>query len=253
MISKVLDANSNAIVVIQSGTQCEMPWIAKAPALVQAFYGGNETGTGIASLLFGKHCPSSKLSLTFPERLEDVPSHPFFPGRDGHAFYNEEVFVGYRGMMSKPLIGCFGHGLSYTTFSLDKPKVGKVNVDVSKKTISLKVDDDVKNTGDKFTGAEIVQCYISPPKDTPLPRPERELAGFARIELKPGESGTASMELERGAFSYFHPLKRLDESAEDGCWVVQPGKYTIHIGTSLMDIKYSEEVNIEKGFHWMGL
>jgi beta-glucosidase len=221
--------------------------------LVQAFYGGNETGAGIASLLFGHHCPSSKLPLTFPTKLEDVPSHPFFPGRDGHAVYNEDVFVGYRGMMDKPLIACFGHGLSYTTFSISQPKLGKVELDKAEKTASLSIEVEVKNTGDNYTGAEVVQCYISPPKETPLPRPIRELAAFEKITLKPGESGKVKLSLDRGAFSYFHPSKRLTESAPDGCWVVQPGKYTIHIGTSLMDVKHSQEVEVAEGFHWMGL
>lgn len=270
MIKQVLEANSNSVVVIQSGTQCEMPWYGLTKAVVQvlllymhilsrlsllcqAFYGGNESGNGIASVLFGEHNPSAKLPLTFPHKLEDVPSHPYFPGVNGKSLYNEDVFVAYRSLISKtpptPVLASFGHGLSYTTFEISNAVVSEPKYDASAGSLGLSIKVSVKNTG-KIAGGEVVQCYISSSK-CPLPRPAMELAAFGKVHLEAGESKTVEMTLDRGAFSYWNDTAKYGDVI--GSWAVEKAIYTVMIGNSLDNLTLSKEVIVEEGFTWLGL
>lgn len=272
LIERVLEANSNVCVVVQSGTPCEMPWSSRVPAIVQvglaattmdsrkadtlccfswqAFYGGNAGGLAIGDVLFGRANPSAKLPVSFAHRLEDNPSHPFYPGPHGKSLYQEDIFVGYRGlaMRNTPVLGCFGHGLSYTTFDISKARSVAQQVEPNDKRLSIEVEVDVRNTGSDREGAEVVQLYVKPPTTISLPRPARELADFAKVSLAPGESKTARFKLERDAFSYWFSI---DETR--GYWKVDAGKYELKFGTSSEDIKQVLVLEIETGFEWQGL
>jgi beta-glucosidase len=204
----------------------------------------------IGDILFGHANPSAKLPVSFAHRLEDNPSHPFYPGPHGKSLYQEDIFVGYRGlaMRSTPVLGCFGHGLSYTTFNVSNARNGVQNVEVDRKSVSIEVEVDVQNTGNDRPGAEVVQVYVKPPSTTAVPRPARELADFQKVHLAPGESKAAKFKLERDALSYWFSV-----SETEGHWKVDAGKYEIEFGTSSEDIKQVLVVNIETGFEWQGL
>ncbi len=233
VISALAEANENLIVVNISGNAVAMPWIDKVPAVVQAWYLGSEAGNSIADVLSGVANPSGKLPFTFPVALEDCPAHSAgeYPGtkrNDGiwDIEYKEGIFVGYRWYEKeniKPLFA-FGHGLSYTEFSY-----GKASADSKSMTGdgSITVSLDITNTG-KTTGKEVVQLYISDMKSS-LPRPEKELKDFRKIELEPGETATVTFTIEKEDLSYFDPEKH--------DWVAEPGKFKALIGSASDDIR----------------
>ena len=233
VISALAEANENLIVVNISGNAVAMPWIDKVPAVVQAWYLGSEAGNSIADILSGVANPSGKLPFTFPVALEDCPAHSAgeYPGtkrNDGiwDIEYKEGIFVGYRWYEKeniKPLFA-FGHGLSYTEFSY-----GKASADSKSMTGdgSITVSLDITNTG-KTTGKEVVQLYISDMKSS-LPRPEKELKDFRKIELEPGETATVTFTIEKEDLSYFDPEKH--------DWVAEPGKFKALIGSASDDIR----------------
>ncbi|KAI0700577.1 glycoside hydrolase family 3 protein [Cytidiella melzeri] len=243
LISSVINANPNTVVVNQSGTPVEMPWIDSAHTLLQAFYGGNEVGNGIADVLFGKVNPAGKLSLTFPKRLEDNPSYPSFSTRTqdhGKVLYNEGIFVGYRGYEIKnvtPLFP-FGFGLSYTTFEYSSLQLSSVSSD-GRFTVTFTI----KNVG-KVEGREVAQVYISDPGPS-LPRPKKEMHGFVKVALKPGESKTVSVDLNKYALSFFDERK--------GKWVAEAGVTEVAVGGSSVNLALRGKVELEKGFTWLGL
>ncbi|GLB34071.1 putative glycosyl hydrolase 3 family protein [Lyophyllum shimeji] len=195
LVWEVLVANPNTVVVNQSGTPVSMPWVEQASTVLQAFYGGNELGNGLADVLFGKVNPSGKLPLTFPKRLEDSPSYPSFGDRGqeyGKILYNEGIFVGYRGFEIKKLAPLFpfGFGLSYTQFeytSLDASIISPAG--------DFTISFDVKNTG-QVHGREVAQIYITDQQSS-LPRPIKELKGFVKADLKPGETKRIEHALDR--------------------------------------------------------
>ena len=218
-----------------------MPWIDKVPAVVQAWYLGSEAGNSIADVLSGVANPSGKLPFTFPVALEDCPAHSAgeYPGtkrNDGiwDIEYKEGIFVGYRWYEKeniKPLFA-FGHGLSYTEFSY-----GKASADSKSMTGdgSITVSVDITNTG-KTTGKEVVQLYISDMKFS-LPRPEKELKDFRKIELEPGETSTVTFTIEKEDLSYFDPEKH--------DWVAEPGKFKALIGSASDDIRAEISFTLE--------
>lgn len=219
----------------------------------QAFYGGNETGSGIASVLFGEHNPSAKLPLSFPLQLEDVPSHPFFPGTNGNSLYNEDVFVAYRSYVSKkpetPVLAAFGHGLSYTSFEISEPTVKVTEEDAKAKKLAATVEVTVKNTG-KVAGAEVVQVYLSSTKSS-LPRPALELAGFGKIHLEPGKSGKVVINLTRDLFSYWDDAQACGKAT--GSWVVEAADYIVRVGNSSANLPYARTITVKERFTWLGL
>ncbi|KAJ5953684.1 hypothetical protein N7454_000580 [Penicillium verhagenii] len=180
LIDAVLDANPNAIVVVQSGTPVAMPWASKAKAVIQAWYGGNELGNAIADVIFGKVNPSGKLPMTFPKVMQDNPAFLNFNANDGRVLYGEDIFVGYRfyEKMEKEPQFAFGHGLSYTTFKLS-------DLEVSPSDVQLVV----QNTGTR-QGAEVVQVYVAPVQSDTC-RPVKELKAFSKVALAPGGSKTS--------------------------------------------------------------
>ncbi|KAF8325854.1 glycoside hydrolase superfamily [Cantharellus anzutake] len=196
----VLAANRNTVVVVQSGTPVEMPWVDKAASLLQAFYGGNEVGHGISDVVFGKVNPSGRLPLSFPIRLEDNPTSLNFGGRN--VYYGEGIFVGYRHYeaLKKKALFPFGFGKSYTTFDYSDASVSATKFG-PKDTVIVSVK--VTNTGPR-AGREVVQVYVHDVVST-LQRPPKELRGFTKTAvLQPGESENVSIGLDHLAFGFFN-------------------------------------------------
>ncbi|KAF7975113.1 hypothetical protein HWV62_10399 [Athelia sp. TMB] len=243
LVSAVLAADPKAVIVNQSGTPVAMPWVDEAPTLVQAFYGGNELGNGLADVLFGKVNPSAKLALTFPKRLEDSPAYPGFgPHGESHGkiVYNEGIYVGYRSFEQRKLAPLFpfGHGLSYTTFAYSGVAVTPISA-----TGDFSVSFSIENTGN-VVGAEVAQVYIADPQSS-LPRPPKELKGFTKVELKPGEKKEVTVKLGRDAISFY------DDRAMH--WVAEKGTFEVLVAASSEDVKLKGETVLEKGFTWTGL
>lgn len=233
VISALAAANKNLVVVNISGNAVAMPWLDKVPAVVQDWYLGSEAGTSLAAVLSGDVNPSGRLPFTFPVRLEDVPAHSLgeYTGERSNDTvdikYNESIFVGYRWADKqkkvKPLFA-FGHGLSYTTFEYGKPVADSKTL-TADGTLTVKVT--VKNTGNR-EGQEVVQLYISDKKSS-LPRPVKELKGFKKVKLAPGEEKEVSFTIDKEALSFFDDAKH--------AWVAEPGKFEAIVAASAADIK----------------
>lgn len=239
LISKVLKANPKAAIVLQSGTPVTMPWVDQASALVQAWYGGNETGNAIADVLFGKFNPSGKLSLSFPHRLEDNPAFLNYRSERGRVLYGEDIYVGYRfyDKVKRPALFPFGHGLSYTTFGLSDLSVSATN-----STISVKVN--VSNSGSR-AGAEVVQVYIKAHAPS-IHRPPKELAGFQKVFLEAGETKDVQVEMDkRYAISFW------DEGRD--AWIAEKGGYGVLVGTSSQGRFLEEKIEEGQTWWWTGL
>lgn len=227
LIGALVKANPNLAVVLVTGNAVAMPWVKQVPAIVEAWYSGTEAGHALASVLFGDVNPSGKLPFTFPAKLADNSAHALgeYPG-ETDITYNESIFVGYRyadKQKAKPLFP-FGHGLSYTTFEYGKVTADKKTMGVDEQiTFTLTV----KNSGTR-EGAEIVQLYIGDLKSS-LPRPIKELKGFAKVNLKPGEEQTISFTINKEALSFY------DDKA--GEWVAEPGRFEALVGASAGDIR----------------
>ena len=233
LIAALAKANKNLIVVNVSGNAVAMPWADDVPAIMQAWFLGSEAGNAIAAVLTGDVSPSGKLPFTFPAKLEDVAAHSLnaYTGERKRGIvdieYKESIFVGYRWAdkhTDKEPLFPFGHGLSYTTFDYGKPRVdAKSMFPDGKVTVSVRV----KNTG-KRTGQETVQLYVSDKKAS-LPRPVKELKGFQKVTLAPGEEKEVSFIVTREALSFFDDRKH--------AWVAEPGTFEALIGASATDIR----------------
>ncbi|KUY21422.1 glycosyl hydrolase [Elizabethkingia miricola] len=242
LISALAKANKNLAVVLVSGNAVAMPWVKEVPAIVQGWYLGSEAGNALAAVLAGDANPSGKLPFTFPVKLEDNAAHQMgeYPGNKEelaagkgkdqknpiNITYNEGIFVGYRWHDTKnikPLFS-FGHGLSYTTFEYGKVRADKTQM-VQDGKITFTVS--IKNTG-KREGAEVAQLYISDLKSS-VPRPAKELKGFEKINLKPGEQKEVSFTIDKSALSFF--------DAATHQWVAEPGEFEALVGASSSDIK----------------
>ena len=238
LIEAVLDANPDAVVVIMGGAPVEMDWLHKAKAVVWYYYAGLEGATAVAEVLTGKVNPSGKLPETFPKHTEDNYSVKLGEfGKSDRVEYKDGVFVGYRYYVSHNIETnfCFGHGLSYTNFSLGRPAVhcegGKVIISAM-----------LRNTGAR-KGKETVQLYITPPQGR-VERPVMELKAFRKKALEPEEEKRLEFILDKKSFSYY------DEQLHDYC--IEPGEYKISLGMSVLDIRQSLTVrySCEKGFEY---
>jgi beta-glucosidase len=226
LLQRVIAANPRTIVVLLGGGPVEMgAWLARAPALLYAWYPGMEGGSALARVLFGDVSPSGKLPCTFPARLEDSPAHALgaYPGKGGVVRYEEGLLVGYRWFDAKsvePLFP-FGHGLSYTRFEYSNLRLA------GGKDAALTVEFDVTNAGGR-EGAEVAQVYVGDVKAS-LPRPPKELKGFAKVSLKPGERRRVSIPLGRSAFAFYDPERR--------AWVAERGDFRVMVGSSSRDVR----------------
>lgn len=233
LIEAVAEAQENVVVVLHNGSAIEMPWIDKVKAVLEVYLGGQAVGSATSNIIFGKVNPSGRLAESFPLRLEDTPSYLTFGGEKDSSIYTEGVFVGYRYYSSKKqeVLFPFGFGLSYTTFDYQNLRV---STDTLKDTEKLTVSVDVSNIG-SVAGKEVVQLYVSP-QNSRLIRPVRELRGFDKIALEPGETKTVTFELDNRAFAYW------DTEIHD--WYVEDLTYLISFGRSVEDPIISTEVRV---------
>lgn len=253
LITRVLQANSNAVIVIQSGTPVTMPWAAQTKALVHAWFGGNEGGNGIADVLYGDVNPSAKLPLSFPADLQDTPSFLNFRSERGRVLYGEDIYVGYRFYDKTPRRAVplfpFGHGLSYTRFARSELRVDCAPEASSSPRLAdgepLTVSLTVANTGDR-AGAEVVQVWIAAPVvDGSIGRPVRELKGFAKVFLEPGETRRVEVVVEKKlATSFWDEMRH--------CWVSEKGVYRVLVtgtGADVLDGSFA----VHSTRYWLGL
>ncbi|HXJ18118.1 MAG TPA: glycoside hydrolase family 3 C-terminal domain-containing protein, partial [Candidatus Polarisedimenticolia bacterium] len=244
LIEKIAALNKHTVVVVTSGGSVDMrDWLDRVPALLEAWYSGQEGGTALAQILFGEANPSGRLPVTFERRWEDNPVHDSYYPEAGtnEVAYKEGVFVGYRGYErngTRPLFP-FGYGLSYTTFRYQhlsvRPVASGTAKDSSRRSaLRYEVSFDVTNTGSR-DGADVAQVYVGE-SNPPLPRPAKELKGFARVNLRAGATRKVKIVLNSRAFAYF------DSAAHD--WRVDPGKFTISVGESVDQIRLKSVVSL---------
>jgi beta-glucosidase len=237
VIEALAEANKNLVVVNISGNAVAMPWVDKVPAIVQDWYLGSEAGNSLADVLVGDVNPSGKLPFTFPVAYEDGPLKTVeqYPGVDQgrtggveaydvpifEMTYSEGVFVGYRWYDTKNIkpLFAFGHGLSYTTFEFGEAKVNKASM-TQDGEVTVTVD--VKNTG-KVAGAEVVQLYIAD-HEASVERPTKELKGFSKVYLEPGQAAQVSFTIKKDALSFFDAQKHE--------WVAEKGKFSALVGSA---------------------
>jgi beta-glucosidase len=245
LVEAVAAANPRTVVVLKDGSAVLMPWLDQVPAILDAWYPGEEDGNAVAAVLFGDVNPSGKLPLTFPRRASDTacPAPAQYPGDakvDGYdrvAHYTEGIFVGYRWFDAKPVepLFPFGYGLSYTTFSFRKLSVSSRRFSPDNPAETLGVDFDVTNTG-KREGAEVAQLYIGKPSSSAVPEPPKELAGFQKVDLQPGQTRHVHLTLDARSFSHW------DSGTHS--WKIGPGTYRIMIGASSRDIRLTSQVTV---------
>jgi beta-glucosidase len=232
LVEAVLAVNRRTIVVLTNGAPYALPWIDHAPALVEAWLGGEEGPGALARILFGDAQPSGRLPVTFPRRLEDTPAYPYYQGGDT-AVYGEGLFVGYRHFdrAAAPPLFPFGHGLTYTAFiysDLVAPERVKVGAPVE-------IVFTLTNSG-RRPGQETTQLYVRP-RGPSVERPVKELKGFAKVGLAPGERRDVRLTLDARAFSFWDPARH--------AWIAEPGAYDILICASAADIELQATVRLE--------
>ena len=234
LIEAVAGANPNTVVVLHNGSPVEMPWLGKVKAVLEAYLGGQAVGIATVRLLYGDANPCGHLAETFPVKLSDNPSYLYYGGEGDEADYREGVFVGYRYYDKKemPVLFPFGFGLSYTTFACSNLRLSGAKI-TDQETLTAAVT--VTNTGSR-AGKTVVQLYVGDRESTVL-RPIRELKGFEKVELQPGESRDVTFTLDKRAFAYWN--------AAIHDWHVETGAFTIEVGQSSRDIEVSGEVTVE--------
>lgn len=272
LVSAVAAVNDNTIVVLNTGSVVHVPWRDEVGAILQAWFGGQAAAEATADILFGRAEPGGRLPTTFPVRQEHNPSHGNFPVENGVVRYGEGVLVGYRWYEHRLLDVAypFGHGLSYTTFEIGTPKVSATTFTEAMASIgdTITVSVPVTNTGER-TGSHVVQVYVAPPPttntDSGLPsvtRPPKELKGFAKVSLDPGESATVTIALDSRAFAHWNTCDpswsemlesygpklgqfRLPAVDPEPGWVIAPGTYHIEVGGSSAEITAREPVECD--------
>jgi beta-glucosidase len=252
LVAAVAAANPHTIVVLKTGTAVLMPWVDKVPAILEAWYPGEEDGNAVAAVLFGDVNPSGKLPLTFPKQLADLPANTpeQYPGVDGVVHYSEGIFVGYRHYDAKNITPLFpfGYGLSYTTFSYtnltitthNKPAdtvyIGNPYKFFSKPAVDVEFD--VTNTGNR-AGKEIVQLYLGLPLAPDVPQPPLELKHFAKVPLQPGQTAHIRFELDGQSLACWDD--------DDYAWTVLPGTYRVMVGASSRNTPLAGSFTVRPG------
>lgn len=234
LIREVLKVKPDTVVVLHNGSPVETPWADDAAAVLEMYLGGQGVGEACDRILYGEVNPSGRLAETFPVRLEDTPCYMFYPGDGKKAVYGEGIFVGYRYYDTKkiPVRWAFGHGLSYTEFRYSNLRVGN-GILKDKETLSVSVD--ITNAGSR-EGKEVVQMYISDRNGTSV-RPEKELKGFAKVSLQPGEAKTVRFEICPRDLAYY------EEEIHD--WYAPAGTYRVLIGHASDDIVLEADIEYQ--------
>ena len=218
LINKVVEANPNSVVVINTGSPISMPWIKETKAILQSWFPGQEFGNALYDILFGETNPSGKLPTTFPMKLDDTPAYSHYPGENLQMDYLEEIYVGYRWYEKekiKPLFP-FGFGLSYTSFEYSNLRI----IPPKKEDSAIAFSVTVSNTGDA-QGKEVVQCYVGV-QNSSVERALKELKKFSKVDLNSGESKELIFELSERDLSYWNEDKK--------SWSVEPAEYKIYVG-----------------------
>jgi beta-glucosidase len=233
LVEKLAAAHEKVVIVLSNGSPVEMPWVNDVQSILEGYLGGQAGAGAIADILYGKINPSGKLAETFPLKLEDNPSHPYFPSGPATVEYRESIYVGYRyyDTVAHKALFPFGHGLSYTSFEYSDLKLKQAQgADGEAVIVNLKVE----NTG-RVAGQEIVQVYVRDVESTVF-RPAKELKGFAKVALKPGEETEVTIELDRRAFAFY------DVDQRD--WIVEAGDFEILVGASSQDIRLADTMQL---------
>ena len=263
LVARVLDVHPDAVVLVNAGAPVSMPWADRARTIAQVWFGGQEAGNAVVDVLTGAADPGGRLPTTIPVRLEHNPSYGNFPPEHGEIRYGEGVLVGYRWYEARhlPTRFPFGHGLSYSSFSIGAPRLSSTTWEPGSTVV---VEVDVTNTGDR-SGCEVVQCYVAP-LASKVARPPKELKAFAKVSLEPGATTTVRLELDGRSFAYWSvhdPVSaelasRLQtwltassppsDTGESSGWVVDAGTYELHVGRSSADIAHVAEVVVPSEF-----
>ncbi|MGO9875545.1 MAG: glycoside hydrolase family 3 protein [Acidimicrobiia bacterium] len=226
LVRALAAVNPRTVVVVNAAAPIAMDWADEVGAVMQCWFAGQEWGHALADVISGDVTPSGKLPTTLPVRIEDTPAYTNYPGERGQVRYGEGVFVGYRWYDARRLAPrfCFGHGLSYTTFTLGPPQVSATELRATQLVDGerVRVVVSVRNTGTR-RGAEVVQCYVHDVQSS-VARPPQELKAFAKVWLDAGATAETTLELDRRAFAFW------DVDTDD--WVVEPGEFELRIGTS---------------------
>ncbi|GGR64347.1 glycosyl hydrolase [Deinococcus seoulensis] len=238
LVDAVLAANPNTVVVLQTGGPVAMPWLDRVPAVLQAWFPGQEAGHAIADVLYGHAEPGGRLPQTFIASLKDDPTHPLnpdvqYPGEDGRVAYREGLYTGYRHVDRAGITPLFpfGFGLSYTTFEVSNPQLSAASI-APGGTVTASVQ--VKNTGDR-AGSTVVQLYVHD-RQSRLDRPEKELRAFAKVHLNPGQIGTVTLPLGMRDLAYY------DDAAH--AWVAGAGDFDLLIGQSSADLPHTLRLSL---------
>lgn len=247
LIDEIVKVQPNTVVILHNGSPVEMPWVNKVKGILEVYLGGQAVGGATVDLLYGKANPCGKLAETFPKRLQDNPSYLNFPGTNRTVEYKEGVFIGYRYYDAREMevLFPFGYGLSYTSFEYSDLKLNVLGsekvenipgdrlhmIDTDQLQVSMKV----KNTGNRF-GKEIVQLYVMD-KEASVNRPPKELKGFAKVALNPGEEKTVTFTLDKRAFAYY--------CTELGDWYAESGTFELLVGSSSRDILLSDAIELK--------
>lgn len=261
LVEDVAAANPHTVVVLKTGSAVLMPWVDDVPAILEAWYPGEEDGNAVAAVLFGDVNPSGKLPLTFPKQLADLPANTpeQYPGVNGTVDYSEGIFVGYRHYDANDIAPLFpfGYGLSYTTFAYTKLALTSHHKPL--KTIYLKNDDtdyskplldvelELANTGSR-AGEEVVQVYLGLPPTQELPQPPLQLKHFAKVPLEPGQTAHIRFALNGQSLACW--------DSNYYRWTILPGTYRVMVGSSSRDIRLEGAFTVKRGspplFHWFG-
>jgi beta-glucosidase len=234
LIAAVAKANPRTVVVLLTGSPVSMPWLDQVRSVLVAWYPGQQEGQAIARVLFGEVNPSGKLPVAFPARFADSPAAKSYPG-GASIKYTDGIYVGQRGLDKAGIKALFpfGHGLSYTRFGYSTLDVHVDSPDARDPKVSVSVE--ITNAGGR-AGTEVAQLYVG--QDAPsADRPFKELKGFERITVAPGQTKTATFLLDRSAFAYWHPVKRQ--------WVVEPGRFHVYVGSSSQDIRAAAALELK--------
>ncbi|WP_295815712.1 glycoside hydrolase family 3 C-terminal domain-containing protein [uncultured Deinococcus sp.] len=238
LVAAVRAANPNTIVVLQTGGPVTMPWLDSVPAVLQAWFPGQEAGYAIADVLYGRAEPGGRLPQTFPASLKDDPTHPLnpdvqYPGVDGRVEYREGLYTGYRHVDRAGITPLFpfGFGLSYTTFELSSPALSAASVGAGE---SVTASVQVKNTGSR-AGSTVVQLYVRD-RESSLDRPAKELKAFAKVHLQPGQIQTVTLPVDMRDLAYY------DDG--QGAWVAEAGDFDLLIGQSSTDLPHTLRLSL---------